>query len=373
MTVVDVLKHLVRFQTISGDAAPADALCEWLAKELRSLPLYVRIHRVNGLPALVATPSRSKCVTLWCAAHLDVVPGPVHLFEPVLCAGKLYGRGVFDMKFAIACYLTLVRELGKELREYDVGFLITSDEETGGRTTGVRHLLMREGYTGTVAFLPDGVGSWVFEEAAKGMLRIEAEAIGVRAHGARPWHGRSAIHHLCAFVHDAVGAFDTFARGHEGDEHWHTTMHVGRMEGGETHNVVASSAHAVFDIRYPSPRDRARIARMLDKLTRRHEHVRLHVVHDAAPYGMSRRDPYARVFARIARERHGVVCGWGRAHGSSDARFFHEAGIPTLLIQPMGGGGHTDREWIDVGDLERYYDVFAEFVREIAGKKRCAA
>jgi len=365
-----MLEDLVRFQTVSGETAPVDALCAWLTDELRSCSLHVRTYRVNGLPALVATPSRSKRVTLWCAAHLDVVPAPAHLFEPVLRAGKLYGRGVFDMKFAVVCYLALIRELGRELCEYDVGFLFTSDEEMGGHTTGVRHLLLGEGYTGTVAFLPDGVGSWVFEEAAKGMLRIEAEAIGVRAHGARPWHGRSAIHHLCAFVHDTVGAFDVFARGHGDEEHWHTTMHVGRMEGGETHNVVAPSAHAVFDIRYPSLRDRVRITRTLDKLTHRHEHVRVRVVHDAPPYGMSRRDPYARVFARIARERHGIVCRWGRAHGSSDARFFHEAGIPTLLIQPTGGGGHTDREWIDAGDLERYYDVFAQFVREVARKKR---
>ena len=73
-------------------------------------------------------PTQIPAVLL--AAHVDVVGGPNELFQLRQAGGKLFGRGVYDMKGAIAGYLVLVDTLQKHLRQYDFGILVTSDEES---------------------------------------------------------------------------------------------------------------------------------------------------------------------------------------------------------------------------------------------------
>jgi succinyl-diaminopimelate desuccinylase len=362
MSLTTLLSTLMTFKTTDGNRAAMDRLLAWVEKEISAVPLYVRRYDIHGHPALVLTTKRKKSVRLWLVAHIDVVPAPDRLFVPKVRAGKLYGRGAYDMKFAIACYVRLLKELGDSVADYDIGLMLTSDEELGG-DSGVRHLLEKEKYTGDVVFLPDGTGAWEFEEMAKGKLTLEVTARGERGHGARPWDGRSAIHELCSYIHDAVDEFRVFEKNDA--EHWHTTMHVGTIQGGEAFNTVAPIATAMFDIRYPDAREFGEIQHILTSLHTVYPHTRVRILCHDKPYGLGTSNEFAQMFAQYARIE-GRDCGWARAHGSSDARYFNAAHIPTLLISPQGGDAHSDHEWIDLKDLEVYYRVFKKFVMEVA-------
>jgi len=58
-----------------------------------------------------------------------------------------------------------------------------------------------------------------------------------------------------------------------------------------------------------------------------------------------------------------------KSHGSSDARFFLEKGIPAILIRPVGGNLHSEKEWIDIKSLEVFYEVLKEFIKVTLNKK----
>lgn len=89
----------------------------------------------------------------------------------------MFGRGVYDMKMAAACYIRLFRELHKKdnLSNYNIGIMLVSDEEIGG-SNGVGYLLNEGGVKGSIAFIPDGGFNWKIEEQAKGVLQLKLKS-----------------------------------------------------------------------------------------------------------------------------------------------------------------------------------------------------
>ncbi|MDI1352580.1 MAG: M20/M25/M40 family metallo-hydrolase, partial [bacterium] len=133
---------------------------------------------------------------LWLVAHIDVVPADPNMFTLAVKDHRIVGRGVLDMKLGVAYYIEFLKELGaSNLKNYDIGVMLTSDEEVGGMN-GVRYLLDEQGYRGKIGFLPDGGFDWKIEEAAKGILWIKIKVHGVASHGSRPWLGVNAINNL---------------------------------------------------------------------------------------------------------------------------------------------------------------------------------
>ena len=137
--------------------------------------LHCKHYTFNGHSALVITTRDTMHPKLLLAAHIDVVPGPEALFTPKIDNDnqRMYGRGAYDMKMAIACYMLLLEELKERLGELDFGIMLTSDEEIGGMN-GVRCLL-EAGYSADAVLLPDGGFNWNFEEAAKGVLHVKGD------------------------------------------------------------------------------------------------------------------------------------------------------------------------------------------------------
>lgn len=365
MSLVRSLEDLVRFPTVTGNHDAARACYEYIKNELSGARLLVREYSWNGFPSLVFTTRRTKRPKLWLVAHIDVVCAEADQFVPEQKNGKLYGRGVLDMKFAIACYIELIKSMSGRIRDYDLGIMLTSDEETGG-FDGVRQLLNKKGYSGDVAFLPDGGGPWALEERAKGKWQVRIHARGEAAHGSRPWVGRNANHTLIRFLHEleqAVQPFELSAREHD---HWHLTLQTTLLAGGDCENRSAASATATLDIRPTSGADIRDLTKIFRNLQEAHGDVRVETVHCEPPYGLARSDPYATSFRRIAKKQADISCTWTRSHGSSDGRYFSHAGIPALLVMPAGDGAHGKDEWIDVQDLERYYAVLCTWVDEVA-------
>lgn len=86
-------------------------------------------------------------------------------------------------------------------------------------------------------------------------------------------------------------------------------------------------------------------------------------------YEIDLNNPYLKLFSQITKEKFGIKTSFTASHGSSDACFFVEKKIPVVLIRPRGNGSHSEKEWIDLKDLEKFYLVLKEFVKTIAKKQ----
>jgi len=360
-----ILQKLIQFKTVTGNSKEVDKALSWIEKEIKSPFLFVEKFIFNGYPSLIIGPAKTKKPKLILAAHIDVVPASKNLFLPRIRKGKIFGRGAFDMKFAVACYLKLLKELGKEIKKYNLSVLLTSDEETGG-FNGTKKIL-EKGYCPQVCFLPDGGKDWQLEQKSKSIWQIEVVSQGKSSHGARPWLGENAIEKLVFFLEFLKKKFPAEPCGDK--LHLHNTLNVGKIEGGEAINKVPAQARAWVDMRLVNSRDRKKLLNYFGKLRKKFPGVEIKEVVFSEGNEVDIKNKFVSLFRNIAFEKYGIRMKPVISHGSSDARFFSKKKIPVVVTRLKGGGLHSENEWIDIHDLERFYQVMKEFVEKVARKE----
>ena len=211
--------------------------------------------------------------------HLDTFPvGEGEWTVPPLGGtlrdGRIYGRGVSDMKGGVAAMLTAARILAG-VRERWCGELVVTlagDEENMG-SLGSRWLLEHVQEAKGDAMLCGDAGSpMVVRFGEKGLCWVEIEAEGQPAHGAHVHKGRNAIDRLRraldglkriealpaaapAAVTSAIMAAKPVSEELSGEGEAETlqrvTVNIGTIEGGISPNLVPARARAAADIRLP--------------------------------------------------------------------------------------------------------------------------
>ena len=357
-----LLERLVALPTVSGNVAANEAGLDFIGDFLAERGMRVSRYDHDGFGALVATVHPTRCPAVMLTAHLDVVPGPEHLFTLKSDGDRLVGRGVFDMKGAIAAYLALISEIGPDLPRYDVGVMITTDEET--RDLGVKRLL-EEGYRPRVAVLPDGGDHWQLEEVAKGTWRVRVSTYGVAVHGSRPWTGQSASLKLLDLLADIRRRFPVEAPRAD-------TLNISFLRAGTAPNQLPDQAEAVLDIRVMGPDELAAAERDVAEICRRHDaDLELLVLFPPVQHDLT--DPLLAGFAASVEQVTGVRCGPTLSYGSSDAAQFAVYGIPCALTRPAGGGHHADDEWVDATGLAQLVPVLRDYLDRVATREEPAA
>lgn len=357
-TVNKILADLVAYRTISGEQQAASACLDYVGHYLTKAGMEVRRHVFNGFPSLVATTTPTKTPKLLLQAHMDVVAAPDKCFKLRQKGGKLYGRGVYDMKFAAAAFLKVVEDLQDKLENLDFGIMLTTDEEVGGKD-GVKALL-DEGYKAAVCILPDAGDNWQIEISHKGAWIGRALAKGVTAHGSRPWEGDNAIDRLIDALRAMRNLFD--------DQHTDSdTLSINKVAGGAGINQVADLAEATLDMRTVSDESFDRLHAKIKRIGSDHG-VAVETLTRVRITETNIEHPLVAAFLQIAEEVRGKPLGHIRSLGTSDAHYFAKRGIPVILVRPDGGSPHGDDEWIDKAGLEQYCQVIKAYVEKV-----CAA
>ncbi|HET6746963.1 MAG TPA: M20 family metallopeptidase [Candidatus Saccharimonadales bacterium] len=339
-----ILSQLVSIPSVSSNSAACHEIIEFVRGYLHPLSLHITSDTDRESPWLIATTQATKEPDIMLVAHLDVVPAEAEDFAVTNRDGKLYGRGVYDMKVAAACYLTLFKHHIAELRSHNVGIMFTTDEEVN---SACMPPILEAGWRPKLAFIPDGGDNWHVEERAKGLYGIEIIARGQTAHGSRPWEGTNALHHLM----DVLSVLrKRFPHQHPDS----STLAVNHIAGGNAINQIADYAAAKVDFRSFSRED-LRIFR--DEVARLSAEYNLEVtpIQEGDPLLFDKTSPEAQGFLRALEKITGKTPQYTSSFGASDARYFAQYDIPCIVMEPRGGGRHSKQEWLLASDLERYY------------------
>lgn len=292
--------------------------------------------------------------------HADVVPGNEDQFEPREEGDELYGRGVYDMKGALAAMMYAVEDLDILGCDCTVELLIVPDEEREyGRETGAE-VLISHGHTGDFIITGEPTDFHVGVQG-KGVLDLRVTIHGKSAHGSQPWLGKNAV--LLAYEHYRRILELPFASARN-ELFPYPSINMARIIGGDVINRVPDRATYDLDIRYLPDQDPEEIAHQVRSIDMP---AGVEVLFIREPTYVSRRNPFVKALREVA-ERHfnGNPVSVGR-HGASDIVYFQRAGVPGVEFGPIGGGHHGPNEFVVSSSLETYRQMLVQFV-QILGK-----
>jgi acetylornithine deacetylase len=277
-------------------------------------------------------------------AHLDTVgvAGMDAPHEPRIEDGRLYGRGAYDMKGALAAILDAAAH-ASGLRG-DVIVTAVADEELA--SIGTEAVLGRVRADAAIVVEPTELRVAV---AHKGFVGFEFETHGVAAHGSRPHLGVDAIAKMGPVL-VALKALDE--RLQSGPSHSLVgpgSLHASLIEGGHEFSSYPARCLLTGERRTIPGETVEQVEAELRAVA---GEAKLRLTFSRDPFEASEADPFVQLVTRIAGETEPVgVSYW------ADSGLIAGAGIPTVLFGPTGEGAHADVEWVDLASLERVRDV----------------
>jgi succinyl-diaminopimelate desuccinylase len=344
---------------IGYDTSEPEAILEaagFVKGWLEARGIEAQADEVRGLPVLRAEVGTGGGPTVVLHGHLDVVPGRPGQYEPRVEGDRLYGRGAYDMKGALAAMLLTTAAL-RDQENVRVRLGIVGDEESEEEADRGSDHLVDSGFIGDFAITGEPTNLHIGVEA-KGVLAMRLIVSGLAAHGATPWLGDNAV--LRAI--DVFRSIESlpFAR-HSSELFDRPSINLGRILGGDALNKVPDRCAIDVDIRYLPDQDPAAVLEEVRGLP------------DAEVTSVFTRPPAVvernSVFVRALREatsahNQGEPMSVGR-DGASDAVSFLRVGVPAVEFGPIGDGHHGPGEWVSISSLQTYRQTLESFLRTI--------
>ncbi|MBL6617031.1 MAG: M20/M25/M40 family metallo-hydrolase [Reyranella sp.] len=372
-----------RLVAVASPNPPSDthevaAVAEALLREIPGM----EIERIEPEPRVVSLIGRLKGSRpgrrLIFNGHLDTFPLLEHLpwtvppLGGVLKDGKLYGRGVCDMKGGIACSLLAASLLAgrRDAWSGEIVLTLAGDEENMG-SLGTGYMMRHVPHALGDANICGDVGSpKVVRFGEKGLMWVEVEATGSPAHGAHVHRGTNAIDRLRGAL-DRLKDLETIpfqappvvteaitrakpiseplSGAGEAETLQRVTVNIGTIEGGTSPNLVPTHAIARADIRLPVGITTDLLASRLDDWLKPLEGVAWRAIRRFEPSFTEPGHEIVRRTAEVAAEVLGEAPAVNMRVGGSDSRWYRQYGVPTVVLglTPFNMGGADEYVLVD--------------------------
>jgi acetylornithine deacetylase len=356
-------------RNLAGPEVLETRLTEFLESWFRELGVrYARLSVAPGRDNILAfyEAPRSRRRVLF-DVHQDTVPADASVispFTPSISGGRLYGRGACDVKGAMAAMLVAFARLVRErpLDSASVVLACTVDEEY--THTGSSRLA--ETNPGTELAIVAEPTMLDLVHCHKGAVRWKIRTRGLACHSSTPEAGVNAIYRMARVI-DALELHAwSLALSQPDAILGPPTLSVGRIEGGQSVNIVPDRCEIEVDRRLiPGEEAMASISAVRDQLQRslgaadwiEFEEPSIHLPPlppRASPWIDLLRDAIAAATGRRPEVR-GVPFG-------TDAGPLWAGGTPCVVFGPGDiAQAHTKDEWIELRQVElaaeAYYQI----------------
>jgi acetylornithine deacetylase len=359
--VVELARELVAIDSVNPDLIPGGAgegqVARFLTGWCERAGLVVEVEEtVPGRPSVIATArGTGGGRSLLLNGHTDTVgvAGMQAPFEPRLEGGRLYGRGAYDMKAAVAAALVAAVQAREQRLRGDVVVTAVADEEVG--SIGSAAVAGSRTADAAIVVEPTELRLAI---AHRGFVAFELETAGRAAHGSRPELGIDAIARM-GHVLVRLEELDRSLRAGDGHPYVGTgSLHASLIEGGQEYSSYPASCVLKGERRTipgESVEDvEGELAGLLGELD-----GRTRVMFAREPFEVPVDSELVEVVRRHAGEPEVVgVPFW------ADSALLAGAGIPTVVFGPAGEGAHAEVEWVDVASVERCVEVYADVAAE---------
>jgi succinyl-diaminopimelate desuccinylase len=374
--VIDLCRELVGRVSIT----PEDAGCQQLiAQRLIPLGFQAKWFYCGDVTNVLITRGHGS-PSLWFLGHTDVVPpGPEELwtqppFSPEERDGMLYGRGVADMKGAVAAMVIAFEAFVKQNPDNttgQLGLLLTSDEE-GDAVDGIVRVAAELKAHGPVPDFCvvgepsslDSLGDSV-RVGRRGSIHARLQVHGIQGHTAFPQFLDNPVHRLAPFLKQWVDI-----KWDEGNDDFPpTSAQIASIQAGTgARNVTPADAVVQLNIRHCPETSSCDIKSRIHELLKQHciENYHLDWQVSGEPF-YSRPGKLRTAAVAACKEVLGTEPHLNTGGGTSDGRFIAPLGTEVLELGLINSSIHKVDECTPVADLDRLYAAYYDVIQRILG------
>jgi succinyl-diaminopimelate desuccinylase len=320
---------------------------------LEACDINVEVFNHKNLPVLVAEIGEGDVSVIF-HAHIDVVPGKPEQFIPVISENRLYGRGAYDMKGALAAMMYAFAELKKIPGNNKILLIVVPDEEKSSERKKASKFIIEKGFKGKFIICGEPTNLDIGIEA-KGVLALKVTAYGQAAHSSTPWLGENAILKAIEFF-DKIKELDFTKESTFNFKE--PSISLGNIIGGDVINKVADKCLLGIDIRYlptQSPDD------ILDQIKSIGSGFKIEVIYKQPAAIIERDNCFVQDLQKLIKSRSSTSGELVGRDGASDVTYFIDGGIPGIEFGPIGEGHHGDNEYVDIESLKIYKQILVDF------------
>lgn len=333
----DVFALTAALVDVASESFHEQEIVSLLEAELRSCA-HLTVDRVGD--NLVARTRLGRGRRLILGGHTDTVPANDNAGARIV-GDRMYGVGTTDMKGGVATILELARNVVAPA--VDMTYVLYAREEVPAVHNGLLEIERERPdlLEGDVALLGEPTLG-ALEAGCQGTLRLAVTVRGARAHTARPWMGRNAVHRLGEVV-SLVAGYEPRRPTVDGCEYREALQAVS-VEGGVAGNVVPDAATVVINHRFAPDRTEeeavAHVREVLAPALEPDDVVELTDLSPAARPGLG--DPLLSALVDRNQLEVRAKLGW------TDVAFFAARGVPASNFGPGDPTiAHTQGEYLE--------------------------
>ncbi|MHB1556077.1 MAG: M20 family metallopeptidase [Isosphaeraceae bacterium] len=363
-------------RALSGDTVLETRMTAYLESWFRERGIACRRQPAapgrENILAFYEAPNARR--TLLFDVHQDTVPTDgmtIPPFEPTVEGGRVYGRGSCDVKGSMAAMLAAFERLVRERPSGSASVLLacTVDEEF----THVGSSVLAQSSHGADLAIVAEPTRLDLVHCHKGALRWKIRTRGVACHSSTPHLGKNAIYRMAGVLQRLEELAGTLSRSAPDPILGPPSLSVGRIEGGQSVNIVPDWCEIEVDRRLiPGEEATATLQQVADML------AALPGGLDGIDFG----DPWVHMPALppsagpwLEPVAAAVETATGRrpeVHGvpfGTDAGPLGAAGTPCLVFGPGDiAQAHTKDEWIEIEQVQLAAEAFYRIACELGGR-----
>ena len=368
---LDYTKELIRRASVT----PEDQGCQaWIIEKLEVLGFKCETLWFEEVRNLWARRGTQGPVFAF-AGHTDVVPPGEREqwdsdpFVPTVRDGVLFGRGAADMKSGLAAMTTAVEDALSEAVNFDMAFLITSDEEGPCRdgTRYVAKILQERGIRPDYVIVGEATADEIvgdrFIVGRRGSLGCNLTVHGVQGHVAYPHKADNPVHRMLPALAELCQT-----QWDQGNEDFPpTSFQISNVHSGQgVTNVIPGEAQVIFNFRYSPASDAEDLKQQVEACLQRHEvKYTADWWHTGTPYYTP-----ADVLSHCADAAILAATGRTATHftggGTSDGRFLAPLGAQVIELGPVSASIHKFNEHLRLSDFAELIDIYTQLLRELS-------
>ncbi|AHX11570.1 succinyl-diaminopimelate desuccinylase [Neorickettsia helminthoeca str. Oregon] len=368
----ELLKSLLTYKGISPGCGGA---IRFLSNLFEQRGFVVTILESDGIRNLLVHNKDSRKIHLCFAGHVDVVPAAdsglwiCNPFVGEVISETIYGRGVVDMKGAIASFITALFEF---LDNYDsqlnIGVILTSDEEmssSNGMLPMIRYL-RQGGYVIHDCIVGEPTCESKIGDSIKigrrGSLNVAVSYSGIQGHVAYHEKANNPIPEMLdALVRLRDHKFDN---GNEFFPPSHCEITSIDVDNPST-NVIPGKVSTNFNIRFNNLQTVKRLKQAIDSIfVSRTSAVEIVYSENPALPFLSEKTAFADKLSAAILKCSGISAQFTTKGGTSDARFLREI-TNVLEFGLLNETAHKVNECAPLKDILLLKEIYLEFLKSL--------